>query len=118
MKSIRTLAIAVITLFSVSMYGQSNISGTYVLGEKNTVVKIEQDGAVYNGKIMSSDNAKAKIGTLMVKDIKETKGKWKGKVYSPKRKEWYDAEFKPNDTALDVTIKKGFFSKTVTWTKQ
>jgi len=118
MKSIRTLAIAVITLFSVSMYAQSDISGTYVLGKKNTVVKIEQEETVFNGKIMSSDNPKAEIGKLMVKDLKVKKGKWKGKIYSPKRKEWYDAEFIPKENTLDVKIKVGFFSKTIEWVRK
>jgi uncharacterized protein (DUF2147 family) len=54
----------------------------------------------------------------MVKELKLTKGKWKGKVYSPQRKEWYDAEFVRKGNKLAVEVSVGFFSKTTEWTKK
>lgn len=110
--------VLIISLFSMNSYAQSDLSGEWIVGEQNTVVKIEQQNGIYSGKIISSDNPKVKIGNLMVKELKETKDKWKGKAYSPKRKEWYDAEFIQKGNKLNIEIKVGFFSKTVEWTKK
>jgi len=121
MKNLRNvITVVLITIFSITSYAQSksDIAGEYVVGEQNTIVKIEPQEDVFSGKITSSDNPKAKIGNLMVKELKQTKGKWKGKLYSPKRKEWFDAEFIPKKNTLDVKIKVGFFSKTIEWERK
>lgn len=121
MKKLRNvITVVLMTIFSITAYAQSNagLSGEYIVGEQNTIVKIEQHDDVYSGKIMSSDNAKVKIGKMMVKDLEQTRGKWKGKVYAPKRKEWFDAEFIPKKNTLDVKIKVGFFSKTIEWLRK
>ena len=112
-------AIVIISLFSFTSFAQSGVSGNWVVGEQNTVIKIKKGDNSHSGKIVSSDNPEAKIGKLMVKDLKQDKkGNWKGKVYSPKRKEWYDAEFTRKGEILEVTISVGFFSKTIEWKKQ
>ncbi len=120
MKNLRNVITAVLlTIFSITAYAQSNagLAGEYILGEQNTIVKIEQHDDVYSGKIMSSDNSKAEVGKLIVKDLQQKKNKWKGKLYSPKRKEWYDAEFTTKGDVLEVEISTGFFSKTIEWKK-
>ena len=120
MKNLR-IVIVLLTfgLFSFSSLAQSNVAGNWVAGKEYTVIKIAQEGSSYSGKIISSENPKAKLGTLMVKDLKQDKkGNWKGQVYAPKRDEWYDAEFTPNGEILEVKISVGFFSKTMEWKKQ
>ena len=121
MKNLKNvITVILMTLFSITNYAQSqsDVVGEWVVGKQNTVIKIEQNDGIYSGTIISSDNPKAEIGKLMVKDLKEKKGKWKGKTYSPKRKEWYDAEFIPKENTLDVKIKVGFFSKTMEWERK
>lgn len=119
MKNLRNIfLVLIISLFSMNSFAQSDLSGEWIVGEKNTVVKIEQHNSIYSGKIISSDNPKVKIGNLMVKELRQTKGKWEGKVYSPKRMEWYDAEFTKKENKLNIAISVGFFSKTVEWTKK
>ena len=106
MKYLKTIiTVLMFGLLSISTYAQSNTNlvGEWILGKQNTVVKIEQQEGVYLGKIISSDNPKVKIGKLMVKDVKEKKGKWKGKIYAPKRKEWYDAEAEANKMIAEGT---------------
>jgi uncharacterized protein (DUF2147 family) len=121
MKNLKNvITVVFMTLFSITNYAQSQseVAGDWVVGKQNTVIKIEQNDGIYCGTIISSDNPKAEIGKLMVKDLKLKKGKWKGKTYSPKRKEWYDAEFIPKENTLDVKIKVGFFSKTIEWVRK
>lgn len=121
MKNLRNvITVILMTIFCITNYAQSKsaIAGEYIVGKQNTVVKIEQNDGIYSGTIIFSDNPKAEIGKLMVKDLKEKKGKWKGKTYSPKRKEWYDTEFIPKKNSLDIKIKVGFFSKTIEWVRK
>ncbi|MBT3302314.1 MAG: DUF2147 domain-containing protein [Bacteroidetes bacterium] len=118
MKNLRNIFIMLtINLFTINSFAQSDLAGAWMVGGQNTIVKIEQQNDIYSGRIISSDNPKVKIGRLMVKDLKQTKGKWEGKVYSPKQKEWYDAEFTKKENKLNIEISVGFFSKTVEWTK-
>lgn len=107
--------ILMLSIMSKSVFAQSDFSGKWYVGEKNTVVKLEKTNSVYTGKIIASDDPKAEIGKLIVKDLKETNGKWKGKLYAPKRKEWYDAEFKLKADKLIIKISVGHFSKTIEW---
>lgn len=121
MKNLKNvITVLMIALFSVTNYAQSktDLVGEWVVGKQNTVVKIELQDDAYCGAIMSSDNPKVEIGKLMVKDLKEKKGKWKGKVYAPQRNEWYDAEFIPKENTLDVKIKVGFMSRTMEWIRK
>jgi len=121
MRNLRNgIIVVLMALFSITNYAQSpyDVDGEYTLGEKNTVVKIEKQNEVYSGKIISSDNPKAKIGKLIIKDLKLKKGKWRGKIYAPRRSEWYDAEFIPNEKSIEIKIKAGFFSKTIEWLRK
>lgn len=121
MKKLKNVITGILmTIFSFTSYAQSpsDIEGEYIVGKQNTVVKIERQEGVYTGKIISSDNPNVKIGKLMVKDLKGKKGKWKGKIYAPKRNEWYDAEFKNKRNKLYVEVSVGFFSKTVEWIRK
>lgn len=120
MRNLRNgIIVVLMALFSITNYAQSqsDITGEWAVGKQNTVVKIQQQNEVYSGKIISSDNPKAKIGKLMIKGLKLKKGKWRGKIYAPRRSEWYDAEFIPNEKSIEIKIKAGFFSKTIEWTK-
>lgn len=114
-KIVATLAIGIVSL---SSFAQQDLTGKWAVGQENTYVEIEQIKGVYSGKIIASDNPKAKIGRLIVKDVKQTKNKWEGKVYAPKRQEWYDAELTPKENVLEIKIKVGFFSRTMEWQRK
>ncbi len=120
MKNLRiVIVLLAFGLFSFASSAQSNVAGNWIAGKENTVIKIAQEGSSYSGKIISSENPKAKAGSLMIKDLKQDKkGNWKGQVYAPKRDEWYDAEFTPKGNILEIEISVGFFSKTMEWKKQ
>jgi uncharacterized protein (DUF2147 family) len=116
MKSI--LLIAIFGLIGSSVFAQSDIRGTWNTGEQNTLVEIGQEGESYTGKVISSNNDKLKPGTLLIKDVKLKKNKWKGQLYAPKKGEWYKAEFTNKGNILEIVLSVGFMSKTVEWTKE
>lgn len=105
------------SLFSFSAFAQNDLSGQWNTGDQNTIIKIEQQNGVYIGRVVSSDNPKAKSGTLIMKDVKAKKNSFAGKLYSAKRGEWYDAEISENSDKLKIKISVGFFSKTLEWVK-
>lgn len=107
-----------ILFLSLTMHAQESLTGTWNMGEDDTKIEIKKGDGVYEGRIASSDNANAKIGNLILKDVKSVNGKWKGKLYSPKKKEWFDATLKVAGKKLLVTVKSGLMSKTVEWTKE
>lgn len=88
------------------------------MGQDNTKIEIEADNDVYTGRIVSSDNPKAIIGKLILKDVKFVGGEWKGKLYSPRKENWFDAVLKVKGNQLSVTVKSGWTSKTVEWTRK
>jgi uncharacterized protein (DUF2147 family) len=104
-------------LTSVSMKAQQSINGIWNTGQDNTKIEVKSENGIYNGKIISSDNSNVKKGTLILKEVKSESGKWKGKLYSLKKKEWFDAVLELKGSKLMVTVKSGWASKTVEWTK-
>ena len=115
MKKIKVFML--ILFASISLNAQS-LAGVWNTGEDNTKIEITDDNGVFKGKLISSDNKKANIGTQILKDIKFNNGEYKGKLYAAKRGEWYDAVLKENGNQLDITIKVGWMSKTVEWKKE
>ena len=112
------IAFAFCILFlSLTMHAQEALTGIWNMGEDNTKVEITKSNGIYEGRIASSDNANAKIGNLILKDVKLVNGKWKGKLYAPKKKEWFDAVLKVEGKKLLVTVKAGMMSKRLTWKK-
>lgn len=109
---------AVCILFSTLTTNAQSIAGIWNMGQDNTKIEITEGNGVYEGRVASSDNANAKIGSLILKDVKSVDGKWKGKLYAPKKKEWFDTTLKVAGKKLLVTVKSGLMSKTVEWTKE
>ena len=105
------------SIFAYSLFGQSNLIGTWDTGEDNTIIEITEIDGKPTGKIKSSDNPKAKIGKVILKDVKQKGEIGEGKIYAAKRQEWYDAEITQKGDVLEIEISVGFFSKTVVWKK-
>ena len=51
-------------------------------------------------------------------NLKFSNGKGEGKIYAAKKGKWYDAILEENGNKLNITIKVGFISKTLTWEKE
>ena len=104
---------------ALHLSAQQSIVGSWNMGSdnENTVVEITETGGVCQGTIASSDNAKAKIGNTILKEIKADGDAWKGKMFSPKKGKWYNAVFEEKGGNLMVTVKAGMMSKTMEWKK-
>jgi len=113
----KNLSILIVVLFTTMSINAQSLAGVWNTGDENTKIEITEDDGIVKGKILSSDNAEAKIGNQILKDVKLNKGEWKGKLYAAKKGEWYDAVLKENGNQLDITIKVGWMSKTVHWKK-
>lgn len=111
----KNLILIVVALCSFSVFGQSNLTGTWDTGEDNTVIEITESDGKTTGKIKSSDNPKATINKVMLKDLKKSGSSWNGKIYAAKRQQWYDAEITQKGDVLEIKISVGFMSKTVEW---
>jgi len=113
----KILTFLILALFSTLSMNAQLIADVWNTGEDNTKVELTENDGIVTGIILSSDNSEAKIGNQILKDFKMSNGEWKGKIYAAKRGEWYDATIKENGDQLDITIKVGWASKTVTWKK-
>ena len=98
-------------LSSFSINAQQGIEGLWDTGQENTKIQIISTV----GKIYSSDNEKATVGKLIVKELKKINNTYKGKLYLIKRNRWVDAEFVRNGNFLNVTISAGLQSKSLKW---
>ena len=114
----KQLSILIIILFTTISINAQSLAGIWNTGEDNTKIEITEDNGVVNSKILSSDNAKANIGNQILKDVKSSNGAWKGQLYAAKKGKWYDAVLKEKDNQLAITIKVGFMTKTIDWTKE
>ncbi len=115
MKKILTLLI--VSLLGSTIIAQTDISGTWTFGYKNTIVNISEKDGIYSGEIASSDNPKAKIGKQILKDFKQKKSGWTGKLYSARRNKWFDVVIKNVDDTLEIVVSAGFRKKTIVWKK-
>lgn len=116
MKKLSTFFIAFFLIASLS--AQKTLEGTWQTGEDNTVVKTYQKDGAWYGKIISSDNPKAKMGTDILKGFKQENGAWEGKIFAIKRGKIMDAIIKPAKDVLEITVSAGFFSKTLEWKRE
>jgi len=94
------------------------IVGIWNTGTDNTKIEITEKDGVCSGKIISSDNPKAQIGKVLLKDVKSVDGEWAGKLFAPQKGEWMDAVLEAKNSLLEITVEVGWFSKTIEWTKE
>ena len=115
----KQLSIILFILFStLSINAQQPIEGIWNTGKENTKIEIKKSNNEIEGTILSSDNVKAPVGKLMIQEVVEKNGVFKGKLYAIKKGKWVDAEFTPKENSLEITIKVGFMSKTINWKRK
>ena len=100
-----------VLLTSVSMNAQQSIEGLWNTGQDQTKIEIKNS----EGKIHSSENAKASVGKLIVKDLSYTNNTYVGKLYLIRKNRWVDASFVRKEHQLIISISAGFQKKTIVW---
>ncbi len=106
-------------MFSIAhTSAQQVLEGLWNTGKEETLVEISYLNEQLIGKIKSSNNEHAKIGKTILKDLRNEGGKWLGKIYAVKRRDWYSVKIVPHKEKLELTIATGLFSKTLEWKRE
>jgi len=116
MKKISIILFAILLVSPLS--AQDFPKGIWLTGEENTKIETYEKEGVWYGKIVSSDNPKAKIGKDVLRGFQQEDGRWKGKLFAAKRGKILDAVIEPTVDDLNITVSAGFFTKTLVWKKQ
>lgn len=105
------LFIGIVTFSSA----QSTLEGTWQTAKDNTLIETYQKDGAWYGKVISSDNPKAKIGNDILREFKQVDGQWKGKLFAAKRNREADAVIEPNEDQLSIVVSAGFATRTLVW---
>jgi len=112
------LPLAIIMLYSLTAFSQSDLAGIWDTGEENTLIEIAEINEKFIGKLKSSDNENAQIGRVILKDLEQNGTKWTGQIWAAKRQRWFDVEITPGKNLMELEIDGGILTKTVEWKKQ
>lgn len=113
-----TVITFILMLAVMGLKAQTKPVGIWNTGSDNTRVEIKELDGNLAGHILSSDNTSVEIGKQLLKDLQLAENGWKGKLYAPRRDEWYDATLEMKEDVLEITIGPGFLSKTVEWKRE
>jgi uncharacterized protein (DUF2147 family) len=112
------ILIVLLSLFTIFQNStEHSIVGTWNTLEDNTKIQIIEQKGMLTGSIKSSDNTKAQVGRLILKDLVKSGNAWTGKIFAVKKNEWYDVEITANINKLNLKIQVGFLHKNLTWEK-
>ena len=114
------MKILILISFVFGFYQNINapdIIGTWNTLDDNTKIQIEDQRGVLIGRIKSSDNPKAQIGKLILKDLVKSGNKWTGKIFAVKKNGWYDVEINSNKNELNLMVQIGFVYRKLIWKK-
>jgi uncharacterized protein (DUF2147 family) len=115
--SMSSILLAMMLYFPLCAEAQSGLEGVWNTGEDNSKVEIfEQDGE-YFGKLISSDNPKAKMGTEILRNFSQVNGIWQGTIYAVKRDKLYKASITPAGDTLKIAVSAGMVTQKLSWTK-
>ena len=106
-----------LTIISSDLAADGELNGKWQTGEDNSVVELTETNGVAVGKLVSSDNPKAVMGTEILRNVTQADGVWKGKIWAAKRKKLMDATITPSADALQIKVSAGLVSRNVTWTR-
>ena len=109
----RWITFFLVALFAIPLIGQESIVGIWDLGKENTHMEIYRSGEIWEGKAISSDNEKMKVGTLMLRNLVYQDGVWKGEFYIPKMKSWAKVTLTMEGENIRMTIRKSLMKKKI-----
>lgn len=113
----KNLVLALLSLFISGFSYSQTIEGIWNIGKDNTTIHVIQEECEWVGRIKSSDNDKAPIGKVILKDLKKEGNTWKGKLFVIKKQKWVNVKINPFESKMELLVSKGFMKKTVEWVK-
>jgi uncharacterized protein (DUF2147 family) len=96
--------------FAFAQSAEDDFSGNWKT-EQGPLVQITKSGDTYKGINVEHDK-------LVLENLRFEDNKWTGTLIKPKDGSKYNCTAVLNGNKLKFTVKKGFLSKTITWTKQ
>ena len=113
MKKIVCLFVALV--ITISLSAQDFQEAKWQTGKDNTIVETYQKEGAWFGKVIASDNPKARIGEDIILDVKQKNGQWMGKLYAAKRNRLVNAVLEPSNGQLSIKISAMGRSRTLVW---
>lgn len=95
---------------SFAQKADDNFSGNWI-SEQGPLVQITKSGDTFNGINVEHNK-------LVLENLKYNGSEWTGTLIKPKDGSKYDCTALLEGNKLNLTVKKGLFSKTIVWTKQ
>jgi uncharacterized protein (DUF2147 family) len=112
------ILIVLLSLFTIFQnLPEHSIIGTWNTLEDNTSIQIIEQKGILFGRIKASDNTKAQVGRLILKDLVKSGNAWTGKIFAVKKNQWYDVEITSEKNSLNLKIQIGFLHKNLKWEK-
>ena len=101
------MTLKMICLFSalgcfITLSAQAIQKGTWLTNKGNTKVETYQKDGAWYGKVLSSDNPKAKIGRDSSRAFKQVDGQRKGKLFVARKNREVDAVIESMEDKLDL----------------
>lgn len=131
MKILKVLMVLVSLLINagqLSAQSPDTILGDWYTVDNKSIVRFDlnSDSSAYNGKVIwisdkvDRENARKMDGITTAKDLVFDPGRkiYKGLIYIPKLDEYRNTEFKLMDNKLQFTVKVGFITKHIVWTRK
>jgi uncharacterized protein (DUF2147 family) len=118
-----TLAFLILTLSAGKVLAQSTgnadaILGVFLNNDSGRKIEVYKENNQYFGKITvpGNDGSNARVGTIVLKNLVYTEGKWSGKIYSPKRdSDYLVAITLPDPGTMSIKVNAGIITRTLTW---
>jgi len=107
-----------IILTTLTSHSQIPLSGKWNTGSDNTIIEIYHKSDGYYGKIISSENREAKIGTDILQGFTYRNNRWQGKVFGPRRNQLMDATIEIKGDTMILKVGSGIMSRTLEWKKE
>lgn len=112
------ILIVLLSLFTIFQnLPEHSIIGTWNTLEDNTSIQIIEQKGILFGRIKASDNTKAQVGRLILKDLVKSGNAWTGKIFAVKKNQWYDVEITSEKNSLNLKLQIGFLHKYLKWEK-
>ena len=96
--------------FVSAQSAEDDFSGNWKT-EQGPLVQITKSGEVFKGVNVEHDK-------LVLENLKFEDGEWSGTLIKPKDGSRYNCTAVLSGNKLNLKVKKGLLSKTITWTKQ